>query len=178
METSQLEVRRATIGDVEAMVAFAERNEQFLRPYEPLRQQARGTAEQLRERLAAVLPNGQFLHMPYLAWVGQELVGNVSVSNIVRGAFQSAHLGYAVDQAWTGRGVATRAVELVVYDAFTTLRLHRLEAGTLLDNVASQRVLEKNGFERIGVSRRHLQIAGAWQDHVLFARTNDELGAT
>src|SRR6476646_10044040 len=44
------------------------------------------------------------------------------------------------------------------------------EAGTLVDNVASQRVLEKNGFERIGLARAYLRIAGAWRDHILFQR--------
>ncbi|MCW2974321.1 MAG: putative acetyltransferase [Thermoleophilia bacterium] len=172
---TELVVRRATIGDADAMIAFAERNAEFLRPFEPVRSAGRSTADQLRERLTATLPNGQIAHMPYLAWMGEELVATVNVSNIVRGAFQSAHLGYAVDAAWNGQGVATAAVAATVHDAFTTLRLHRLEAGTLLDNHASQRVLEKNGFTRIGISPGHLQIAGAWQDHVLYARVNDAL---
>jgi ribosomal-protein-alanine N-acetyltransferase len=54
--------------------------------------------------------------------------------------------------------------------AFGELDLHRLEAGTLPDNSASQRVLEKNGFERYGLARRFLLIAGEWRDHVLFER--------
>ena len=54
--------------------------------------------------------------------------------------------------------------------AFGEFALHRLEAGTLVDNFASQRVLEKNGFERIGLARNYLLIAGEWRDHVLFER--------
>ncbi|MBV8301818.1 MAG: GNAT family N-acetyltransferase, partial [Candidatus Dormibacteraeota bacterium] len=50
------------------------------------------------------------------------------------------------------------------------LELHRLQAATLVRNRASQRVLEKNRFESIGVARRYLYIAGRWQDHVLYAR--------
>jgi ribosomal-protein-alanine N-acetyltransferase len=48
------------------------------------------------------------------------------------------------------------------------LRLHRLQAATLLHNVGSQRVLAESGFERIGLAPRYLQIAGEWQDHLLF----------
>ena len=59
--------------------------------------------------------------------------------------------------------------EIVEY-AFGEAGLHRLEAGTLVDNVASQRVLEKNVFERFGLARRYLLIAGEWRDHVLFER--------
>jgi ribosomal-protein-alanine N-acetyltransferase len=58
--------------------------------------------------------------------------------------------------------------------SFDTLGLHRLEAGTLVRNVRSQRVLEKNGFVRFGLAPRFLRIAGQWQDHVLFQLLNDD----
>jgi ribosomal-protein-alanine N-acetyltransferase len=66
--------------------------------------------------------------------------------------------------------VGTAAVAEAVERAFGSLRLHRLQAGTLVDNIGSQRVLEKNGFERIGVAHNYLEIAGAWRDHILFQR--------
>ena len=80
------------------------------------------------------------------------LVGVVTLSTVVRGPFQSATVGYWVDEARRGRGVATRAVGAVAELAFGELGLHRLEAATLVDNVASQRVLEKNRFDKIGVA--------------------------
>jgi ribosomal-protein-alanine N-acetyltransferase len=89
------------------------------------------------------------------------------------GPFRSATLSYWVVQRLNRRGLATRAVGEAVELAFGELDLHRLEAGTLIRNVASQRVLEKNRFERIGLARRYLQIAGEWQDHVLYQRTAD-----
>jgi ribosomal-protein-alanine N-acetyltransferase len=72
-----------------------------------------------------------------------------------------------------GRGLATGAVAEVVGIAFGELGLHRLEAATLVDNRPSQRVLEKNRFDRIGLARRYLEIAGEWRDHLLFQRTAD-----
>ena len=57
---------------------------------------------------------------------------------------------------------------------FRRATLHRLEAATLVDNVASQRVLEKNRFRHIGLAPRYLQIAGAWRDHLLFQRTVED----
>jgi len=78
-----------------------------------------------------------------------------------------------VDEAHNGRGLCTRAVAEVVAYAFGDLGLHRLEAGTLPDNRASQRVLEKNRFERFGLARRYLLICGEWRDHVLFERIAD-----
>ncbi|HYZ81363.1 MAG TPA: GNAT family protein, partial [Solirubrobacteraceae bacterium] len=88
-------------------------------------------------------------------------------------AFQSANVGYWVAEAHNGQGVATRALGLVCERAFTEIGLHRIEAGTLPDNYASQRVIEKNGFVRIGLAPRYLQIAGVWSDHILFQKTAD-----
>ncbi len=55
---------------------------------------------------------------------------------------------------------------------FGQLGLHRLEAGTLLHNTPSQRVLARNGFRPFAVAESYLKIAGRWQDHVLFQRLN------
>ena len=73
-------------------------------------------------------------------------------------------------------GEAHQAADVALAErAFGRLGLHRLEAGTLVDNVASQRVLEKNGFELIGLARNYLHIAGAWRDHLLFQRTAEDV---
>jgi ribosomal-protein-alanine N-acetyltransferase len=97
-----------------------------------------------------------------------EVAGRINLNDIVRGAFHSANLGYWVSEKDNGRGLATAAVRETVAVAFGELGLHRVQAGTLLHNVASQRVLERNGFTRIGVAPTYLNIAGRWQDHVLF----------
>jgi ribosomal-protein-alanine N-acetyltransferase len=91
----------------------------------------------------------------------------------VRGPLQSAIVSYWMDEGHTRRGLASAALAEVVDFAFGELELHRLEAGTLVDNVASQRVLEKNAFERFGLAKRFLLIAGEWRDHVLFERLVD-----
>jgi ribosomal-protein-alanine N-acetyltransferase len=96
------------------------------------------------------------------------LAGMFNISEIVRRAFQSAYVGYGGVAGLEGRGYMTEGMGLVLDHAFGELGLHRLEAGTLVDNVGSQRVLEKNGFERIGTARGYLHIGGAWRDHILF----------
>jgi ribosomal-protein-alanine N-acetyltransferase len=101
------------------------------------------------------------------------MVGRINLNNMVRGPFQSSSIGYWVSQDANGRGVATAAVGEIVRIAFGRLALHRLEAGTLLHNVGSQRALERNGFVRFGVAPKYLSIAGRWQDHALFQRIND-----
>lgn len=115
-----------------------------------------------------VRESAQGLRAHWTIRVGGVVAGDISLHAIHRGALQTAGVGYMVDAAFRGRGVATTAVQLVTVDAFERLRLHRLEAGVMPSNVGSQRVLEKAGFTRIGVSRRHLFVAGSWEDHFLY----------
>jgi [ribosomal protein S5]-alanine N-acetyltransferase len=151
--------------DAAELAALLVANRDFLAPYEPLRDERFFTAEGQRERIEA----GGLQSFAILSQM--RIAGTVTLSNIVYGPFRSASLGYWVAEDLNGRGLATTGVGETVEIAFGELGLHRLEAATLVDNIASQRVLEKNGFERIGLARRYLQIAGAWRDHLLFQRT-------
>ncbi|MFD7918078.1 GNAT family N-acetyltransferase [Streptomyces sp. NPDC059740] len=101
---------------------------------------------------------------------GERVVGAVTLQGIVRGPAHSATLGYWVDAALTRRGLARAAVTQVCRLADTALDLHRLQAGAVTHNTASQRVLERSGFERYGLSRQHLWADGAWRDTVLYER--------
>ena len=103
-----------------------------------------------------------------------EIRGRMNLNNIVRGAFWSADLGYWVDASRVHRRLASRAVGWIIEYSRTELRLHRLQAATLLHNIGSQRVLLGNGFERIGLAPKYLRIAGEWQDHLLFQRLLEE----
>jgi ribosomal-protein-alanine N-acetyltransferase len=164
--------------DVGQLVRFYREQRTFLEPYSPWQPGAFFTLEGQRRRLE----QSQWLRSEdrryeFKMLLAGELVGTISVSNVVRGVFQSASIGYSVAEQHNGRGIASRAVGLVTEWAFGECGLHRLEAGTLLDNAASQRVLARNGYHLIGISRRHLEIAGSWRDHVLFARTVEDDGA-
>jgi len=157
--------------DAEALAAAYRRNREHLAPWDPSRSDQFFTADWHRDEIHLLLDlfdAGRSL--PLVLVDGDEVVGRVNVNNIVRGVFLSASLGYWVDAAYGGRGLATSAVLAVVELARDDLGLHRLEAGTLLHNHRSQRVLERAGFEVIGVAPRYLRIAGEWQDHRLYQR--------
>jgi ribosomal-protein-alanine N-acetyltransferase len=102
------------------------------------------------------------------------VAGRLTLSGIVRGAFQSCSMGYWLSEDRTGRGLATEAVRSAVSFAFAELGLHRVQAETLPANDASQRVLMRVGFERYGLAPGYLKIAGRWQDHVMFQRLNED----
>lgn len=103
------------------------------------------------------------------------LLGGVTLSNVRRGVTQSASLGYWLGKPFAGKGRMTQGVAAVLGYAFASLRLHRVEAACMPDNAASIRVLERNRFEREGYARSYLYIAGAWRDHVLYARIADAI---
>jgi ribosomal-protein-alanine N-acetyltransferase len=93
------------------------------------------------------------------------IVGFFNISEIVRGLFQSAFLGYGAVIAYAGHGYMSDGLQLVLARAFTDLRLHRLEANIQPGNTASIALVRKAGFVREGFSERYLKIGGRWRDH-------------
>ena len=98
-----------------------------------------------------------------------DLAGVINVSEIVRGAFQSAYLGYYAFVPHAGRGHMTEGLALALRWAFGTLHLHRVEANIQPDNEASRALVRRLGFRREGFSPRYLKIAGRWRDHERWA---------
>jgi ribosomal-protein-alanine N-acetyltransferase len=167
-----VDIRPLAVTDARTLAQLYTDNRDFLSQLEPLRPDAFFTFEGQRRHIAQLTDRrSSGTAYPFVMVAGGRLAGVINLSNVVRGAFQSCNVGYWVAQAENGQGFATRALGLVCERAFGELGLHRIEAGTLLHNLASQRVIEKNGFTRIGVAPRYLQIAGRWSDHVLFQKT-------
>ncbi|WP_433220453.1 GNAT family N-acetyltransferase [Dactylosporangium sp. CS-047395] len=101
---------------------------------------------------------------------GPAVLGMLGLSGIVRGPFRNATISYWLDPAEHGKGLASTAVAVICAAADAELDLHRIEAGTMADNVASQRVLLRNGFEQLGRARDYVYSEGAWRDVLLFQR--------
>ncbi|GAA1846684.1 GNAT family N-acetyltransferase [Agromyces salentinus] len=163
-------VRVIEAGDGPALAEAYRRNREHLAPWEPERSEGFfADAVHVREAAAFVERYEAGTAIPLVLVEGEEIVGRVNLSDLVRGAFQNAHLGYWIDAERTGRGLATMAVGVALHAA-REAKLHRVQAGTLVHNAASQAVLERNGFDRFGLAHRYLRIAGRWQDHILFER--------
>jgi [ribosomal protein S5]-alanine N-acetyltransferase len=162
--------RLISVDDAAVVAALVQQNRDFLAPWEPARDERYFTVEGQRERIGAILERerrGEALPRVILDDQGA-VQGRINLNNIVRGPFQSCTVGYWVAESANGRGLATMAVAEIKRIAFGALGLHRIEAGTLKHNSRSQRVLERNGFERFGLAPNYLMIDGRWQDHVLF----------
>ncbi len=64
---------------------------------------------------------------------------------------KSAEIGYWIGEPYWRMGIATKAVELITDYGFNTLNLNRIYTGVFEYNIASMKVLEKNGFEKEGI---------------------------
>lgn len=166
--------RPLSLDDVPELTALLVEQREFMSPWDPLRDDVYFTEEVQRRLVAESLTaqdDGRALEHVILD--GGSIVGRIRLAGIVRGAFQSSPIGYWVAREHNGRGLATAAVAEMLGIAFGELGLHRVQAETLEHNVASQRVLARNGFEAIGLAPAYLQIAGRWQDHILWQRLTD-----
>lgn len=162
--------RLITLEDAPVLAELLRVNRDFLAPWEPIRGEDYSTVDGQRTDIAAALErHEQGTALPHVIVEDSgRVVGRITLNGIVRGPFQSCSVGYWLGAADNGRGVATAAVRDIMRVAFEEMGLHRVEAGTLLHNVRSQRVLERNGFVRFGVAPTYLKIAGEWQDHALY----------
>lgn len=164
-------LRPVQVSDAQALAAAFQRNREYLAPWEPIRPEEFYTVagqQKVIDRRRAELDAGTAL--PMVLAGTDSIQGLLNLGSIVRGAFQNAHLGYWIDRTAQGSGLMTAAVGAAINIAKDVLSLHRVEAATLVHNIASQRVLEKNGFESYGTARAYLRIAGQGQDHRMYQR--------
>lgn len=156
-------------------------NEQWLAQWEPSStlswrtRNSKGEFHRSLSRMRAAARIGSML--PFVVCYGDRLVGQMNVSNVVRGALRSASVGYWIDSAVAGRGVTPCALALVLDHCLTTASLHRVEVDIRPENSASLRVVEKLGLRQEAYYQKYLDIGGGWRDHIGFAITEEELAA-
>jgi [ribosomal protein S5]-alanine N-acetyltransferase len=147
------------------------RNKEYLTPWEPARSQdfftVAGQNTIIETRLASYAAGAE---VPWVMLDADRIIGAITLTGIVLGPFCSANVGYWVDHEYSGRGIGSAALAHVLGYAKNKMGLHRIQAATLLHNAASQKILQRAGFERIGVAPAYLRIAGTWQDHNLYQR--------
>lgn len=100
-----------------------------------------------------------------------EIIGVININEIVRGSFQSGYLGFYCFEPYTGTGLMSEGLKLVITYAFESLKLHRLEANVQPNNQTSIDFISRNGFQKEGYSPNYLKINGIWEDHERFALT-------
>jgi ribosomal-protein-alanine N-acetyltransferase len=110
----------------------------------------------------------------YGIFVEGHFSGEINLSIVQRGPFQSAYVGYWIDEARAGQGLMPEAVVCLCRFAFEDLHLHRVQISIIPRNTASRRVVEKLDVRDEGVAQRYLEIDGVWEDHIRYAMTAEE----
>ena len=155
------------------------RNGEWLTQWEPMRLTHHPDPETNREVFAARcgarererLAGTQYA---FGIFVDGAFAGEINLNNVVRGAFQSATIGYWIDKSRAGRSLMSEAVVVLAQYAFEEMRLHRLEICIIPRNVNSRRVMEKLDIRTEGVAERFLEINGVWEDHIRYGITFEE----
>jgi ribosomal-protein-alanine N-acetyltransferase len=175
ISTPQLRIRLLDPDEADLMLAFRLENRDHLTPWEPRRRPEFFTEVYWQLQLQASkreFLQGQSLSLVLLNARETEVLGVCNFSNIVRGTFQSCHLGYALSGKHQGRGLMAEALAPACQYVFDELKLHRIMANYLPRNERSGRLLEKLGFAVEGQAKQYLMIDGRWEDHVLTSLIN------
>ncbi|MBF4693922.1 GNAT family N-acetyltransferase [Fusibacter ferrireducens] len=174
--TERLVLRTLEKDEHDLLVNYLERNKTFLAPWEPKREQSYFEAENIGRMLENECKNnelGTALSLYIFKKDSDEIIGNVTLSNIIYGPFLSGFIGYKLDHNLEKQGIMTEALNKMIEIAFNEYHLHRLEANIMPRNIASIKVVEKHHFEKIGLNRKYLKINGKWEDHWTYVLLND-----
>ena len=175
MRSEHIHIRPLTEDDAAALLRLQQENREFFGLFSPIRDSDFYTLEGQLDRIrkqAEAREKDQAYNFGIFTNGDSELIGSVSLFQVIRGSLQSAFIGYDLDRKHNGKGYTTEAVRLLVDYAFNELRLHRIEAGVMPHNIGSIRVLEKAGFHKEGIARKNVQINGKWEDHQVLAILN------
>ena len=179
LETERLLLRVLDEFSADVVLDFHQRNREFFEPWDPIKTPeffTLGYQEELLRLELERMKRGEMCKV----WLCKKadptlIIGMVSLNNIIRGAFQSCHLGYKIDQAHQNQGYMTEAVKAIVDFGFQTLALHRIEANIIPINTSSLRVVKKLGFTPEGLAKQYLKINGKWQDHLHMVLLNENM---
>ncbi|MFY7864541.1 GNAT family N-acetyltransferase [Roseateles sp.] len=177
LSSARLILRAPSAALAPAVLDFDLRNQEHLAPWSPRLSVEDLELAAIRQRLACA-EQEQAAGLALRYWLARQeeptrLIGQVSLTQISRGPFQNAMLGYSLDAQSQGSGLMNEALGGLISLAFSKpIRLHRLQAAVRPENKPSLAVLRRLGFALEGLSLRYLFIDGAWRDHQVFALLN------
>lgn len=154
--------------------------EKHLAPYSPVKELPKSDSEGIRNMKEAILFSedrweaGIDYRFLITEKESKKVIGQISITNIIRGVAQSAFVGYWIGFEYQNKGYITEAANAIFTFAFETLKLHRLSLWIATENEASLRVAEKLGLRYEGIAERALHLGGKWLDTKIYAITKEE----
>ncbi|MCJ8319814.1 MAG: GNAT family N-acetyltransferase [Colwellia sp.] len=161
--------------DFKLLVEYENENYQHLSKWQPIREPDYFSIEQTKKRVRESIDN--FHSGASITLVGfnhdkSTIICTCTFSNIVYGVFQACNLGYSVDNKEQGKGYMFEMLQASLNFLFTEFKLHRVMANYMPENKRSEQLLTRLGFQKEGLAKSYLKIAGSWQDHVLTSKIN------
>lgn len=175
--TDRLVVRLVHDRDAYRMADYYSVNRDFLRPWEPLRDESHCYPSGWQARLSMInelQKQGCAYYFALLDPEEKEVRGVANFSNVLRGSFHACYLGYSLGERWQGQGMMFEALQAAVRYMFRHQHMHRIMANYMPRNHRSGDLLKRLGFEQEGYAKDYLLINGKWEDHVLTALNNPE----
>jgi [ribosomal protein S5]-alanine N-acetyltransferase len=171
--TERLILREFVIADWSAILAY-QRDPRYLQFYDWIDRTLEDTQRfvQLFIDQQAEQPRRKF-QLAILLKETPHLIGNCGIRKATAGA-READIGYEIAPEQWGHGYATEAARAIIHFGFTELKLHRITAWCIADNLASARVLEKIGLKLEGRLRDKEYFKGRWWDTLMYAILEDE----
>ncbi|WP_266007035.1 GNAT family N-acetyltransferase [Paucibacter sp. PLA-PC-4] len=179
LHTERLLLRAPTVALTAAVVDYQARNMAHFARWDPPYPADFFASAAVTERLAqgeqSFAAGSAYRYWFSLRDDPARLIGQVHLSQVARGAFQNAILGYSLDEQAQGLGLMREALRAVIAEMFgAQVRLHRIQAAVRPENQRSRAVLQALGFAQEGLSRRYLFIDGQWRDHEVYALLNPQ----
>lgn len=162
--------------DAAELSCYYLRNENHLRPFEPIRSADYNTLTAWKTRAEVfVHESAQGCAYRYATRLKNDptIIATVNFTNVVRGVFQACHLGFSVDEKQQGKGLMFEILSALIPHVFAVYHLHRVMANYMPENTRSGNLLERLHFEKEGYARDYLIISGKWRDHILTSRIHD-----
>lgn len=176
---ASIKVVRSSPSHATIMANYFAVNEQHLKKWSPSVPRSHHSIDSWQRRLderELEFASGLSAHFIGTDEAESHVIGSCSLSNVVRGVFQACHMGYSIAERYEGQGYMKKIVSHAIAHGFNEMKLHRIMANHMPENERSAALLKSLGFEREGYAKDYLLINGKWEDHVLNALINENLG--
>lgn len=162
--------------DLDLLMRYEKDNRAHLAKWEPIRKEDYFSLEETKQRIANSFESfqlGKSISLVGFTKDKSRIICICTFSNIIHGVFQACNLGYSICQSEEGKGLMFECLKTCIQYVFDEYELHRIMANYIPSNIRSEKLLNRLGFQKEGLAKSYLKIAGSWQDHVLTSKINN-----
>ncbi|WP_430786662.1 GNAT family N-acetyltransferase [Virgibacillus flavescens] len=156
-----LALKKLQIEDAESLFEFELDNRTYFEQMVPSRGDEYFGYESFQNRLDSLLDE-QTKEISYFYLIKDSegsILGRINLVDIDEPR-SMGHLGYRIGEIHVGKRIASRSLKLLLEKVLEEINIKQINAKTTTNNIASQKVLENNGFEQEGLSDESIELNG------------------